>query len=176
MLIIGVFNLSQAKWGQYDMTAAKVSGWLFSNIAIGLYEEVLLRGICFYLMYRAWGYTRSGVLKAAIAQALIFGAFHIFNLFEHAAVDVFAQVIYAALLGVGFAGIVVYTKSLWTAVFIHAFIDATGTMGKFFIDDYARTPGTVGGYVVVIMAIFIISTLPGIIYLKKSKLVEPEIN
>ncbi len=173
-LIVGVLNLFSTKWDKFNIDAPGLAGWLFNNVSIGLFEEVLLRGTCFYILYRAWGHTRSGIFKAAIAQALIFGLFHLMNLRSHVALDVIAQVIYATLLGVGFAGIMVYTKSIWTVVFIHFFIDATGTLNSFFVPDFTRVPNTVGSFIVVIILIFVIVTLPGLQCLRKAQLNEPE--
>ena len=173
MLLIGFLNLTMVQWQSLEVSGIKVFAWLLANFSTGLFEESLLRGFCFYLLYRAWGNTRQGLYKAAFMQGLIFGLVHLVNLYQMPVLDVVAQVIYATLIGIGFAGLVFFTRSIWPAVIVHSFINSVGTINEFFNPEYVADadsgPGLIG-YLVLIVVIFVISTLPGCWFLKKAEL------
>lgn len=164
--MIGAINLSSARWADMAVDGPRLAAWVFNNVSTGLFEELLLRGFCFYLLYTAWKSKKNALVKAALAQAVIFGLAHLVNLRIAPNVDVFAQVIYATLLGIGFAGIVAYTKSLWPAIVAHSFINAMGDLNNFFIDGYEQAPGSIGGYALAIVIISLVATLPGLVMLR----------
>lgn len=168
MLIIGLINLGSVEWATLQFTYTGLFVLLSQNIAIGLFEEVIMRGFVFYILYRAWAHQKYGLYKAAIVQATIFGLLHLLNLDDGLKIDVIAQVIYATLLGIGFAGVVVYTRTLWTAVFAHTFINIMGTIGSIFDPNYIQPPTSVGNYIVLTVFILLFVTLPGLWCLKKA--------
>lgn len=171
LLAIALLILTSAQWSQLEVTPLRVIAWLVSNISTGVFEEVLLRGLCFYILYRAWGATRSGLFYAAIFQAVVFGVAHLGNLYINPAIDVIAQVIFATLIGIGFAGLVYITKSLWPAIIVHTCINSAGSINLHFIPNLPADGGPgVSGYVVIILVFFVLSTLPGLIYLRKAEL------
>lgn len=106
--------------------------WMLESLASGVWEETLFRGICFTLLFRAWGSTRSALFKAAIVPTLLFGAIHLINLSHSSLENVLFQVPRAALAGFGFVGLCVYTGSIWPAVLLHAGINASGSVDNFF--------------------------------------------
>ena len=167
--LLGVINLLSVEWSKTAFDIVSFAGWTFNNVSTGLFEELLLRGFCFAYLYRAWQHKKNGLLKAAVAQALIFGLAHFVNLQNSAAIDVYAQVVYATLLGIGFAGIVVFSKSLWPAIGLHSVINATGDINPFFVEGYSRGAPDSGTYIVAISIIFMISTLPGLFLIMKAR-------
>ncbi len=77
-----------------------------------------MRGFCFYLLLRVWGQTTKGVFLAAFVQALFFGAAHLEIIGDNplnwiAAIDTF-------VLSIFLIGILHRTKSLWSAILLHA--------------------------------------------------------
>jgi len=102
MLLVGGINITGIEWEYVEFTTSKVIGWLFDNFATGLFEEIMMRGMAFYLLYRAWRDRNNGIYQAAIAQALIFGLLHLINLRNDLTLDVVAQVTYASILGFAF--------------------------------------------------------------------------
>ena len=112
MLFIGSLNLSGVQWDALQFSLSSLLTLITQNVAVGLFEESIMRGFAFYVLFRAWGKQSYGVFKAALAQALIFGLLHLLNLDDGFQVDVIAQVIYATLLGIGFAGVVAYTRTI----------------------------------------------------------------
>ena len=73
MLIIGLINLGSVEWATLQFTYTGLFVLLSQNIAIGLFEEVIMRGFVFYILYRAWAHQKYGLYKAAIVQANRYG-------------------------------------------------------------------------------------------------------
>jgi len=167
LLLIALLSLTSVDWQSLNLTTINVVAWLLSNFATGFFEEVLMRGLCFYILLQAWGATRSGVFKAAFFQAFVFGAAHLANLYHMPMLDVFAQVVFATLIGVGFAGLVYLSKSLWPAIFVHTLINASGTINDFLVVDHTATqsPGIIG-YMVIVVIFLVLSAVPGLMYLR----------
>jgi len=167
LLLIALISITSANWPQVQFTPLAVSAWLVSNFATGLFEEVLMRGLCFYILLTAWGSTKKGVFLAAFVQALIFGLAHLGNLYHMPLIDVIAQVIFATLIGFGFAGLVYLTKSLWPAIIVHSLINSTGTINDYLVTGGGDFQGPgVTGYVVIIVIFTVLSVIPGLFYLR----------
>lgn len=169
MLIIALANLTGVNWGALQFSLSSLITLVIENGAVGLFEESMMRGFAFYVLYRAWNKQAFGIFKAAIAQALIFGLMHLVNLHDRFVVDVIAQVVYATLLGIGFAGIVAYTRTIWTAVFAHSFINMIGSINAVFNPNYIDIANTTSNYILMIIVIFTLVTLPGLWCLNKAK-------
>ena len=108
---------------------------------------------------------------AAFVQALFFGAAHLANLYHMPALDVIAQVIFATMIGFGFAGLVYMTKSLWPAIIVHSFINGASSMNEYLQPGFEMDdgPGLVG-YAIIIVLFFLAAALPGGLYLKNTNL------
>lgn len=167
MILIAALNLTSIEWQILDVTLFRTMGWLYTNISTGIFEEVLLRGICFYVLYTAWKDQKNGLIKAAVWQAFIFGLAHYVNLTKAPFIEVSIQVAYSTLIGIGFAGLVAYTRSLWPAIAIHSLINAVGSTNAFFDPNFVQPQMSPASYVVVIVIIALICALPGYILLKK---------
>jgi membrane protease YdiL (CAAX protease family) len=169
ILVIGLINFTGVQWDALQFSFSKLFKLLSENLAVGLFEETVMRGFAFYVLARAWSSQTYGLYKAALAQSLIFGLLHLLNLSEGFQVDVIAQVIYATLLGIGFAGVVAYSRTLWTVVFGHTFINTVGSINSIFNPDYVDAANSVSNYLVLTVVIFVLVTLPGLWCLKKAK-------
>lgn len=170
MAMIGLINLLSVEWSQLQFDTVRFGGWMYNSLSTGFFEEILLRGFCFYYLYQCWRERENGLLMAAIAQAVIFGVAHLANLQSSPAGDVVPQVIYATLLGIGFAGIAAYTGSIWPVMAVHAFINAMGDMNNFFGPEMPDEPGSAAGYAAAIVIITCASTLPGLYLLRLARL------
>lgn len=166
MGLIGLINLFSVDWNVLSFDGIRAAGWIYNSVSTGLFEEIMLRGFCFYFLYRCWQDRKNAIFLAAFAQALIFGVAHLSNLQNAPVGDVLPQVIYATLLGIGFAGITVYTKSIWPTIAIHSFINAMGDLDNFFGPETADSAGDASGYVVAIVIIFCVATVPGLYLLR----------
>ncbi len=181
-IVIIVINLTGFDYGTFTFTPSDIIKWLTDNFATGLFEESMLRAFAFYIMYRAWGQTQSGVIKAGIASATIFGLLHYLNLTTGAPFfDVTLQVVLALLIGIGFAGFVAYAKTIWPAVILHAAIDAAGAMEEFFgpeatgVTSATSTGNSLGDAAGLFIVITVAVVLPGLWLLYKADL-HPEVN
>tara|TARA_R110000824_G_scaffold256634_1_gene445669 strand:- start:26755 stop:27552 length:798 start_codon:yes stop_codon:yes gene_type:complete len=174
MAMIGLINLISTDWSDLSFDGIRLGGWIFNSVSTGLFEEILLRGFCFYFLLQCWQGRKNALLWAALAQALIFGLAHLSNLQDNLAGDVIPQVIYATLLGIGFAGIAAYTQSVWPTIAIHSFINAMGDLDTFFAPEQVETVGSATNYLGAIMVIFLVSTLPGLylLHLRQRHLTE----
>lgn len=177
-----------------SFSVESVLSWCSDNLAIGLYEEILMRAGVFYLLYRTWGQSRRGIVLAGVVQALLFGALHYLNLLERIDVDlswgsfavdvtpgasllsVTVQAILAAAAGIAFAGLMAYSRTVWPCVMLHALIDAASSTRDYFGPDAsgdreptheieALTPD-----IAVMMTLFgVVFVLPGLWFLWKAE-------
>ena len=168
MSLLALLNVISIDSSLLVFDIGKLTRWMFVNFTTGLFEELLLRGFCFYLLFTAWKHKSNALFKAAIAQAVIFGAAHIVNLTIAEPLDVYAQVIYATLFGIGFAGLLVYTQSIWLPLFIHSIINAASGFGFYFIPGLVIESSDASSYVVGIVIIFLLCGLPGLFLLKNA--------
>lgn len=131
--LFALTNCIGTDWGSLTFSAGAGVSWVFDHLAIGLYEEVLLRGVVMYILYRAWGTTKAGLFAVVLGQALIFGVIHYSNLLEGAPFwAVTEQVVDATIAGVGFGGLALLLRSIWPGVFVHALVDAMGDFEVYF--------------------------------------------
>jgi membrane protease YdiL (CAAX protease family) len=126
------FLLDRVRVTELVYTRDQAIAWLLRNLASGVWEESLFRGVCFYLLYRAWNSSRAGLWTAAITQALLFGALHLTSLAHDELDTVLFQIARAICAGLGLAGLMVWSRSIWPAVLLHACINAAGSFDNFF--------------------------------------------
>lgn len=172
MLIVGI-NLIGANWADIVFSPVATLNWLSYNLSVGLFEETMLRGLCFCVLALAWRNQKNGLMKAAFAQAIIFGLLHLINLTHAPVIDTVSQTLYATLLGIGFAGMVAYTGSIWPGVIMHVLINLAGSMNLDLVPGAVDTPGDVGGYLFAFGVIFLVSTLPGLVQLRHAARQQP---
>lgn len=168
MLLIAGLNLVSLDWALLEFSIVNFIGWSYTNISTGLFEEILLRGVCFIVLYSAWKNKENGLMRAALCQAIIFGLVHYVNLTKAPFMEVTVQVAYATLIGIGFAGLAIFTRSIWPAIAIHSIINACGSINNFFQPNFVVEEMSVANYIVVIIILGFLSALPGYILLKKS--------
>ena len=110
------------------------------NLSIAIFEEGILRAICFSLLLIKLKNNPNYIIRSGIYSALLFSVLHLFSLFSHKfSIELLTQtaiqLIYAFLLGVAFAGITFKTRTIWIAVSIHFLIDLYGDTDKYFPND-----------------------------------------
>lgn len=121
---------------------ADLLGLAVTMLSVGIFEEILLRGVVFNSMKIKWGNNSNGLLKSAIASSLLFGLLHLTNLLRNPdlVLATLSQVIYATLFGIYFCGLYAKTKNIWALVLIHAIIDLIANLPEYFssrIAEYA---------------------------------------
>lgn len=98
---------------------------LGSNLAIGLFEEVLLRGTILNIMKAYWKRFRYGTYAAVLGSSFLFGSVHMMNYINgHAYLrPTIAQVFYATFLGIFLGAVYVRSKNLWVVILLHGLFD-----------------------------------------------------
>lgn len=94
-------------------------------LLVGIFEEVLYRGLILNSMITRFGYNKAGIVKSIILSSLIFGLGHLANLvmFPNLVIRTASQIIYASLNGILFASIYVRCKNIWAVAILHAVYD-----------------------------------------------------
>jgi membrane protease YdiL (CAAX protease family) len=93
-------------------------------LLVGIFEEVMYRGIILNSMLNKWGFTKAGIIKSVLLSSLIFGLGHLVNLLGHSTpIRTMTQVIYTFLNGILFASIYLRCKNIWAVAILHAVYD-----------------------------------------------------
>jgi membrane protease YdiL (CAAX protease family) len=97
---------------------AQITFFALFAFTIGFAEEVIVRGIFLRI------FLPKGRVHAVLMSSLIFGLMHLGNLLMGADLgSTLTQVVYATLIGIAFAGILSYGRSIWPLIVIHALVD-----------------------------------------------------
>lgn len=94
-------------------------------MCIGLFEEVIFRGIIFSIIAGHFTKDRTGFLKSYVASSLVFGFAHLFNGFS---LGTIVQVGYTILTGGLFAFCLIKTKNLLCCACVHGVYNFCGLL------------------------------------------------
>jgi len=86
-------------------------------------EETAFRGLVLHAFTRAWGNTRSGLIKSVLFSALLFGGYHLIYIIGEPPAVVLLRVITGISLGIFFAALVLSGRSIYPAAFGHGVIN-----------------------------------------------------
>jgi membrane protease YdiL (CAAX protease family) len=94
---------------------------ILTQAAVGLSEEILFRGVMLYVLLRAWGHTRQGMIGSVVLTAVLFALLHITHVFTHGASwsSVLLLTTQTCIIAVWWGAVVVWGGSLWPAVLLH---------------------------------------------------------
>ncbi|GEQ06628.1 CPBP family intramembrane metalloprotease [Staphylococcus gallinarum] len=102
-----------------DFTVATIFLLCAYNITIGVFEELIYRGLIFNAFLE-----NNRPIYAAWMSSIIFGIVHLLNLTHNPDyVGAVTQVIYAIFLGMLFAAIYYVTQNLWSVIILHSMLD-----------------------------------------------------
>lgn len=156
------FLTDDVEWAALQYSSRHAFDWFVWLSSSGFSEELLFRGACFCILYRAWGATRSGLQRAAVTSALLFGALHLVSLINRDLTYVLYQVCFASLIGYAFAGLVAYTRSLWPAIVLHAGINGLSGIDNYFAGPgYVFQPDTHLALIAVVGTFLVFGSIPG---------------
>ena len=170
---IAVFFATYIPADKSELISLNIGQWslfIVLMLLIGLYEEILCRGILLELMLRKWGNTRKGIFVSAFLSSFIFGLAHLVNLVGAAnlLIATIAQVLYATMFGIFFAAVYLRSRNIWVVVILHAVFDGFAMIVE------ARMPivpqdNTTPGFAVFSVVIFIPLCLYGLFLIRKTK-------
>ena len=107
---------------------------LVQAIVIGVREECFFRGAVQNILAKKYASSVKGVWGAAVLGAVIFGMFHLINIFSgFDPLVVCMQALSATGTGLFFAAIYLRSRNLWAAVLVHALIDTVALAGSIFL-------------------------------------------
>lgn len=110
-----------------DAPIKDVLAYAAECLFVALFEELAFRGVLFLTIIKKRGKTRSGMILSIISSSVIFGMFHIFNLFYGASFSSVAlQICYSSLIGAMCAYALIKTKCIWICTIIHAVYNFCG--------------------------------------------------
>lgn len=138
------FVMSYAGISKDIMTAPTIwnlVGFTITMFLVGVFEEILCRGLILNNMLLHWGSNKKGIIKAVLLSSVIFGISHIVNLISSPSliITTFSQIIYASFVGVFFAGIYLRCRNIWSVIVLHALVDWIALVLTIFL---ISTPGT----------------------------------
>lgn len=141
---------------------SKAIAYAMECLFVALFEEFAFRGVLFLTMIKKKCDTRKNIILSIISSSIIFGMFHIFNLFYGASLSsVLLQVCYSSLIGAMCAYALIKTGCIWVCVAIHAIYNFCGgavpTLGGGIMLSVAQIIWTT--VISVICAVYIISDL-----------------
>lgn len=114
-LSAGLAKLAELPPGSGSILGLLLPSVLATTLLVGLFEEVLFRGILFRGLRRGLG-----PVAAFFASSLIFGAMHYVNWVGGQPLgDTHVQVIHAAAAGLLYCAVMLVANSIWPAVFLH---------------------------------------------------------
>lgn len=84
-----------------------IAGYAVYNMAIGFYEEVMMRGLVLNNFINLYGESKKGIIYSVCISSLIFGVAHLCNLVESPQLinATLSQVLYASFIGMFFASV-----------------------------------------------------------------------
>jgi len=122
LFILGIASVASKDFS--EVIPFNIIMLLTGCLAVGFAEEFLFRGVIQSLLLEKHAHKRNGIFKAVFTAALIFGLFHLINLFKNDNVlAVLIQVVYATIIGFFFGVLVLKTNKIIPLAITHALIN-----------------------------------------------------
>jgi uncharacterized protein len=98
---------------------------VYKQLAAGIYEEILFRGVILYVLVSAWGHTRLGIIGSVVLTAVLFALPHIIGMFTGISrQSALLLVLEATIIAVWWGALVIWGGSIWPAVILHFVVNA----------------------------------------------------
>ncbi|MDD2643935.1 MAG: CPBP family intramembrane metalloprotease [Methanobacteriaceae archaeon] len=133
-------------------TLAPIIGAIVYSFAVGVYEEIFMRGLILQNLMTVFGHSKRGVYKTLILASLFFGLAHLINLTHAPLLDTLIQVVYAMTAGIILGAVFLRTNNLLSVILLHGVFDLftylTNTVyaGHFVSYNLVQYPGIYIGY------------------------------
>lgn len=117
-----------SNWSVYlDADGLTLLLFMVSVLLVGLFEELLFRGVLFPLLIKALAGCKNPLVLAAISSSLLFGVVHFVNLFSQPDnwSGILSQVCFATAIGVYFSGLLLRTENILVPILIHVLVNFT---------------------------------------------------
>jgi uncharacterized protein len=98
---------------------------VYKQLAAGIYEEILFRGVILYVLISAWGHTRLGIIGSVVLTAVLFALPHIIGVFMGISrQSALLLVLEGIIIAVWWGALVLWGRSIWPAVVLHFVVNA----------------------------------------------------
>lgn len=106
---------------EYHATTTDFYYFILSCIAIGMFEELMFRGLILNVLLDYLKDKKHGMMMAMLISSFLFGFIHIFNIFSGASVtSTLLQVSYSFLTGLLWSAVFILTKQIIIVIILHA--------------------------------------------------------
>ncbi len=103
---------------------AWASAVALNGAAAGVLEELVFRGLILYALLKAWLNSTAGLTKTVLLSSFLFGAAHLIRIaMGQSAPVVSLLALDGFIAGIYYAAFVLYARSVWPAVAIHALLN-----------------------------------------------------
>lgn len=117
----GDLSLAPAVWARSQVARTILA----RQVIVGFVEETLFRGVILYVLARAWGRTRRGLLAAVLVQAALFGIIHVLQVGVGSTwSEALMVVVNGFVSGLWWAATVLVWRTVWPAVAFHSLSNA----------------------------------------------------
>lgn len=163
--LLGIGLLS-AHLNEVDIGAILTTGFLLKLVLfvalVGIFEEVLFRGIVFHGLE-----LRTGPVLALFISSFLFGSMHYVNWISgQNLADTHAQVLHAGFSGILYAAITLRTNSVWPGAVLHALWDGVVTInGAIAVSSAAVATTDAGGFSILAFLLGYFEPILGVIIL-----------
>jgi len=131
------FHVSEMDMGYLPQIPAMVT----QQIAAGIFEETLFRGLFMAAMLAKWSGTAKGRLICVLVSGFVFGAGHLSNLFHGEDTrGVLINALGSCMFGLGFAAAWLYSKNLLCCMLAHALNNIAVQLSDGLIAGVSDTP------------------------------------
>ncbi len=129
-LLVAVDNFQWSAFFNGKMELVRAEFWdialyTLSCLAVGLFEELIFRGVLFSVLASLFKKDRKGIWATYVLSSVIFGGAHLFNGFS---LGTIVQVLYTVLTGGLFAFCLMKTKNILCCALVHGVYNFGGTL------------------------------------------------
>ncbi len=123
-LLISINNFPWHILYQGDLTLTVNVGtiilFLIECFSVGLFEEILFRYLIFIVIMQHLDMTKKNIFIAMVITSIVFGLFHLINLFSGAGLGTtIQQVGYTTVLGLMWSMTFFITRNIWVPIILH---------------------------------------------------------
>ncbi|QKX06800.1 CPBP family intramembrane metalloprotease [Aquimarina sp. TRL1] len=155
-----------------DLLLSNIVIFTIYSLSIGIAEEISIRGFLQSHLIHRLGNTKKNIVLSIIIASLFFGIIHLID-FEKGIYGEFAQVCYAACIGIMFGVLLVITKRIYPLMIVHAIIDFVGDSDAVGlpIKEVISEPTSIENAILIVLLI-LPCLIYGIILMKKHPLIK----
>lgn len=94
---------------------------VLTNLAVGLSEEILFRGLILCALIKVWGHTKQGIIASILFSSLLFAVLHITQVFTGgiSGLSMLLMTLETCIISIWWGALVLLGKSIWPVVILH---------------------------------------------------------